>query len=140
MGRGGHAIALDPAALAPIGARHGARVRGTLDGSPFRSSLMKRGGTLWLGVHKATIEAAGLAVGAPVAVDLTIDHAPLPADTVPDDLAEALRRDGVAAAAWERLAPSHRRAHVASIVEAVRPQTRARRVDRTMDALRRAAP
>jgi hypothetical protein len=135
MRGGGHAIAVDPEVVAPIGARHGTRVRGEVAGAPMRSNLAKMSGTLWLGVHKATFEAAGLSVGDAVRVDLEVDDAPLPTDTVPDDLARALRDDPAAAAAWDRLAPSHRRAHVGAILDAKRPETRARRVASTVEAL-----
>jgi hypothetical protein len=136
MRGGGHAIAVEPELVAPIGAKHATRVRGTIAGAPMRSNLSKMGGTLWLGVHKATVETAGLSVGDAVRVELEVDDAPLPTDTVPEDLARALRDDPIAAAAWERLAPSHRRAHVGAILDAKRPETRARRVASTIETLR----
>jgi hypothetical protein len=132
MRGGGHAIAVDPGIVAPIGAKHATRVRGVIGDAPFRSNLVKTGDTLWLGIHRATVEAAGLAIGDEVDVRLEIDDAPLPTDTVPPDLAAALAKDPGAAAAWERLAPSHRRAHVASILDAKRPPTRERRIAATI--------
>ena len=136
MRGGGHAIAVEAEQVAPIGAGHAARVRGTIAGAPVRTNLSKMGGILWLGVHKATVEAAGLSVGDAVRVELEVDDSPLPTDTVPEDLAGALRDDPDAAAAWERLAPSHRRAHVGAILDAKRPETRARRIASTIETLR----
>jgi uncharacterized protein YdeI (YjbR/CyaY-like superfamily) len=46
-----------------------------------------------------------------------------------------LRDDPVAAATWDALAPSHRREYVAYIKEAKKDETRARRVQRTIDEL-----
>ncbi len=136
MRGGGHAIAVDPGIVAPIGAKHATRVRGAIDGVPLRSNLVKMGGILWLGVHKATVETAGLTIGDEVHIRLEIDDAPLPTDTVPADLAAALGKDPRASAAWARLAPSHRRAHVASILDAKRPPTGERRVSATIEAPR----
>ena len=38
-------------------------------------------------------------------------------------------------AAWERLRPSHKREHVAAIIEAKKPETRARRIDKALQML-----
>ena len=115
---------------------HGARVRGTLNGVAYRSSLMKYGGILHLGVHKATATAAGVGHGARVDVTIELDDEPLPTDVVPDDLARALRADAKASAAWKRLAASVRRDYVKSVLEAKKPETRTRRVAKIVDTLR----
>lgn len=47
---------------------------------------------------------------------------------VPDDLASALEADAGILAMWGRLRPSCQREHVSSVVEAKRPETRARRI------------
>jgi uncharacterized protein YdeI (YjbR/CyaY-like superfamily) len=51
---------------------------------------------------------------------------------VPEDLAAALEADAMASAAWERLAPSHRKQYLYWIGEAKRAETRARRVAETV--------
>lgn len=55
---------------------------------------------------------------------------------MPDDLAQALAADPVAAAAWETLAFSHRKEHVRAVTEAKAPETRARRIDKAIAKLR----
>ncbi len=55
---------------------------------------------------------------------------------VPADMAEALAGDDVARASFEDMPPSHRREWVRWITEAKKPETRARRVARTMESLR----
>jgi uncharacterized protein YdeI (YjbR/CyaY-like superfamily) len=55
---------------------------------------------------------------------------------VPDDLAHALAQDATASAAWERLAPSHKKQCLYWIAEAKRAETRARRVAETVARLR----
>jgi antitoxin component of MazEF toxin-antitoxin module len=132
---GGHTITVDAKLAASIGAKHMSRVTGTLNGKPYRSNVAKMGGTLVLGVHKANVEALGLTIGDTVEVRMQLDPAPRGDDVAPTILADALRRDEVAAATWEKLAPSHRREYVGYIREARKEETRVRRVRRTIDEL-----
>ena len=132
---GGHAIDVEESLVASLGAKHMSRVAGTLNGHPFRSNLVRMGGRMVLGVHKANVEALGLTPGDTVAVVMTLDAEPRGDDIPPEILAEALRNDAVAAATWEALAPSHRREYVGYIKEAKKDETRARRVQRTIDEL-----
>jgi bacteriocin resistance YdeI/OmpD-like protein/uncharacterized protein DUF1905 len=136
---GGHVVEVDAGFAAVIGGKHGTRVRGTLAGADYRSNLVSMGGRLLLGVHNATLRAAGVSAGDRVDVTIAPDGEPLPNDEVPDILAEALARDAAAASAWEALSPSHRREHVGAIVEAKRDETRERRVRRTIEQLREGA-
>ena len=132
---GGHAIGVQDSIVASLGAKHMSRVAGTLNGRPFRSNLVKMGGGMLLGVHKANVEALGLTPGDTVAVVMSLDDEPRGDDVPPEILAEALRNDPVAAATWDALAPSHRREYVAYIKEAKKDETRVRRVRRTIDEL-----
>jgi Domain of unknown function (DUF1905) len=77
---GGHAVSFDEALAASIGAKHMSRVTGTLDGAPFRSSVMRSGGGMFLGVHKATIHASGVAVGDTVRIEMSLDTEPREGD------------------------------------------------------------
>jgi hypothetical protein len=128
MHGGGHAVAVDPAVAAGIGAKHRSRVKGTFAGAPFRSNLVSMGGGLLLGVHKATVQAAGVAIGDTVEVVMQPDADPLPNDVMPPELQEALNKNEAARSAWSKMTPSHRREYVGYITEAKRPETRARRV------------
>ena len=132
---GGHAIAVEQTRATVLDAKHMSRVAGTLNGRPFRSNVVKIGDAFFLGVHKANVEALGLTPGDTVAVVMSLDAEPRGDDTPPEILAEALRRDPVAAVTWNNLAPSHRREYVGYIKEAKRDETRARRVKRTIDEL-----
>jgi hypothetical protein len=73
---GGHVIAVDEALMATIGAKHMTRVRGTVAGADYRSNLVKMRGTMYLGVHQATIEHAGIDVGDDVDVTARLDTEP----------------------------------------------------------------
>lgn len=53
----------------------------------------------------------------------------------PDDLAAALHSEPGALAAFRRLPPSHRREYLERIDEAKRPETRRRRIEKTIGML-----
>jgi hypothetical protein len=78
-GRGGHVIVVPETIAAAIGGRHMMRVKGALAGAPYRSNLAKMGGRLMLGVHKATLQAAGKDTGDEVTVTIEPDAHPRPA-------------------------------------------------------------
>jgi len=132
---GGHYVLVPDDVAAKAGLAYRARVRGTLGGAAYRSSLMKYSGRYHLGVHKATLAAAGVKAGDTVAIAIELDDEPLPGDTLPPELVAAFRKDARAGAAWDKLAPSHRREHVKAIEEAKRPETRKTRIERTLKML-----
>jgi hypothetical protein len=126
---GGHVVEVDPDVADALGAKHRTRVRGTLDDAEYRSNLISMGGRLVLGVHKATLKAAGRHTGDTVRVTMAIDAETLPNDEVPTILARALQKNARARRAWDSMPPSHRRRYVGFITEAKRDETRERRVD-----------
>lgn len=132
---GGHFAVVPPAVATALGLGSMSRVCGTLAGTAYRSSIMMNTGVHYLGVHKATIKAAGIAVGDVVAVTIDKDDQPRETDVVPPDLAKALAKTKGAKAAFEALAPSHKREHVKYILEAKQAETRARRIAKTIDTL-----
>jgi hypothetical protein len=136
---GGHVVVVPDKIADTASLSHLMRVRGTVGGAPYRSSLMSSQGTLYLGVHKATIAAAGTKLGATLAITIEPDREPRPADTVPSDLQRALKASKRAHAAWQALAPSHRREHVRHVTEAKLPETRARRIATTIATLEKTA-
>lgn len=135
MHGGGHAVAIDPAVAAKIGAKHRLRVKGTLADTPFRSNLVSMSAGLLLGVHKATVQAAGVSIGDRVRIVMELDSDPLPGDVVPPELEAALKKNKTARAAWEKIPPSHRREYVTYITEAKRPETRSRRAAASIERL-----
>ena len=89
---------------------------------------MKYSGVFHLGVHKATLAEANARSGDRVAVTIELDDQPLPTDVLPDDLAKAIAGTAATRAAWTKLSPAHRREHVKQVIEAKKPETRARRM------------
>jgi hypothetical protein len=77
---GGHVVPVDDDVIGSIGAKHMSRVAGTLEGASFRSSVVRYGGRMYLGVHKATIKAAGVAVGDQVKIEMSLDTEPREGD------------------------------------------------------------
>ena len=73
---GGHFVAVPDHVAAAISAKHMMRVRGALAGATYRSNLAKMGGRLILGVHKATLAAAGKETGDTVEVTIEADAEP----------------------------------------------------------------
>jgi hypothetical protein len=135
--RGGGALVELPAdVLEELGGGKRFRVTGTLSGVEFASSTMPMGGgRVCLGVHKATRERAGVGPGDAVTITVELDERPREVE-LPDELKAALAGDPEAAAAYERLAFTHRREYAQWVAEAKRPATRARRVAQTLERLR----
>src|SRR5687768_684139 len=73
---GGHYVVVPDKVADAAKLRYGARVRGTVDGVAYRSSLMKYSGVFHLGVHKATIAAAAVKPGDTIDVSLELDDKP----------------------------------------------------------------
>jgi hypothetical protein len=132
---GGHFVLVPEKTASAAGLVYGARVRGTVNGVPYRSSLMKYGGVFHMGVHKATIAEAGVKPGDRVDVEIEVDSEPLPTDEAPADLAKAIAKNKAAKAAWAVLRPSHKREHVKAVLEAKKPETRARRIEKAIEML-----
>jgi len=131
---GDHLVDVPPEVVEELGGKGRIPVTATFDGFPYRGSIVRMGGGAVLGVQKAIMAEAGVSVGDTLTVVVRNDEVPRQVE-VPEDLAEALARSDAARAAFDGLSFSHRREHVEAINEAKRPETRARRVERTIQAL-----
>jgi hypothetical protein len=122
--------------LEQLGGGRKPAVKVVLNGSfEYRTTVGSVGGRPMLSLSGERRAAAGVAGGESVEVELTLDTEPRTIE-VPDDFAAALDRDPVAKAAFERLAPSHRRAHVDAITGAKAADTRQRRIAAALTKLR----
>ena len=117
-----------------FGARGRVPVRGTLNGAPFRGSLFPMGGCHFMVVNRSLREAAGVSGGETVPVTVERDAEPRVV-TPPADFARALKSDEGARAAWDKLSYTHRREHVEHIEEAKKPETRRRRIEKSIQLL-----
>ena len=109
-------------------------VVGTVNGRPYRTRLMRYGGKTVMGFTKEIRAAAGIELGGELLIEIELDPAPREVD-VPEELAQALASDAPARAAFESLAFTHRKEYAQWIAEAKRPETKGRRVAKTLRML-----
>ncbi len=107
----------------------------TINGYTYRSTIAPYGDVYMLGVSAEHREAAGVAAGDELDVDLELDTAPREVE-VPADLAEALADEPEASAFFDGLSYSNRRWYVLSVEGAKTPETRQRRVAKAVEMLR----
>lgn len=113
------------------------RVKGTIDGVPFQSSLMPlSGGALFLVVNQGLRDAIGKRTGDTVHVRMELDARPVRIP-VPASLTRALSSHAAARRAFEKLAPSHRKAFAVWIASAKKEETRDHRVAKALKLLSR---
>ncbi|MFI6865692.1 YdeI/OmpD-associated family protein [Nocardia sp. NPDC050406] len=117
-----------------LGAGKRPRVTITINGHSWQSRVAIMRGRYLLGLSKANREAAGVATGDEVEVDLEFDADP-PALVEPPELTRALDADPTARAAYDKLSHSRKRVHVLNIEKAKKPETRTRRVENVIAEL-----
>jgi uncharacterized protein YdeI (YjbR/CyaY-like superfamily) len=92
-------------------------------------------GAFYLGVHKATRDAAGVAIGDEVEIEITRDDSPRVLELAPE-LEAALKADPDLRARFDALSFSRRRELADPIREAVKPETRQARLEKALAQLR----
>jgi hypothetical protein len=107
----------------------------TVNRYSWRTTTAVYGGVAMIGLNKAVRQAAGVAPGDRVAVELARDDQPREVE-VPEALAVAFANDVLARDAFNSLAYTHRREYAEWIAEAKRPETRERRVAKALEMLR----
>lgn len=118
-----------------LGAGKRVKVRVTIGDYTYRSTVGPYGGAYLLPLSAEHRQAAGVAAGDEVVVELEVDDAPREV-TVPPDLAEALSADPQASAFFDGLSYTKRRWFVLRVEEAKKPETRERRVATSVEMLR----
>jgi hypothetical protein len=111
------------------------KVRATVKGHTWRTSVAPMGGKFWVGVSAEVRTSAGLAGGDVAEVELELDDAPREVE-VPPDFAAALAAHPTKKAKFEKLSYSHQRRHVMAIEGAKAPETRVRRIEGALESLR----
>ena len=105
----------------------------TINGYTYRTTAVRMGGAFYVPLAAENREAAGVAAGDAITVDIENDTAPREV-TLPDDLAAAM--DDAARTAYDGLSYTHRKEWVRWVEEAKRPETRAARIEKTVAGLR----
>ena len=110
-------------------------VRGTINGFPFRSSLMNMGDGHMMAVN-AELRAGGKCkAGDTVTVAMELDEEERKVE-LPADVKKIINRDVQAKEYWSKLSFTHQKEYVRAIEDAKKPETRERRIAAMMDALR----
>jgi hypothetical protein len=107
----------------------------TINGYTYRNSVAPLGGRYMIGVSSEHRGPAGVKGGETVEVDLELDTAPREI-TVPDDLAAALDAVPAARQTFDRLSYSNKSWHVLQVTGAKAEDTRRRRIEKSVEALR----
>jgi len=131
---GGHLVEVPPDVVARLGGKGRIAIRATFNGVSYRGSIMRMGGVTMLGVTKGIMQQAGVGVGDTLEVVVQNDDTPRDV-AVPAELAAAFERDSGMRKAWEALSYTARKEHATAIESAKKAETRARRVEKVMDAL-----
>ncbi len=128
-------IRVPPEVVEALGSGKKPAVRVTINGYTYRSTVAVYGGEFMLPVSAEVRERAGIAAGDGIEVAVELDTEPRVVE-VPDDLAAALATDAEAQQFFEGLSYSNKRRIVLSINDAKTPETRQRRITRTIENLR----
>lgn len=118
-----------------FGTRARVPVIGTINGFPFRSSLMPMGGCHRMVVNKSIRDGAGVKAGDTVKVVMERDEAEREVE-VPALLKKELAKRKAAQANWSKYSFTHQKEMARSITEAKQEETRARRLAKVMDILK----
>jgi len=128
-------IEVPAAVVAKLGSSKKPAVRVTIKGHTYRSTVASMGGRFMLPISAEVREAAGVAAKDKVEVDVELDTAPREV-TVPTDFARALTREPAAKRFFEGLSFSNKQRIVIAIEAAKAPETRQRRIAKSVSSLR----
>lgn len=130
-------VVLPAEVAAAMGGRARIPVTGSINGVPFRSSTMPMGdGTHCVGFRRDTrAQAGGVRAGDTVTVEIERDDAPRTVE-IPPDLAAALDADPAVRVAFDAMSYTQRKEYVNAVLDAKRPETRARRLALAVEAAR----
>lgn len=128
-------IQVPDAVVDQLGAGKRPPVRVTINGYTYRTTVAPMGGAFWIPLAAEHRTAAGVQAGDEVEVQMELDTEPRAVD-VPGDLAAALDAEPGAKGTFARLSYSNQRRHVLSVEDAKTPETRWRRIEKVLAALR----
>ena len=128
-------LVLPQAASSKLPTRSQVSVDGTFGTAPFQATLEPDGqGSHWLKVEKELLDAAGVAAGDMVALDVA-SVAEEPEPVVPPDLRDALDAHADAKATWDDITPVARRDWIQWMTSGKKAETRVKRIATGCDML-----
>ena len=128
-------LEVPPEVVAALGGGARPPVTITVNGHSWKSRVAIMRGRHLLGLSNANRQAADVAIGEEVEVELDLDTEPRVV-VEPPDFAQALDDDPLARAAYNNLSHSRKREHVRAIESAKKPETRQRRIETAIATLR----
>jgi hypothetical protein len=111
------------------------KVRVRIGSHTYRTTIFARGGQFLLALSAENREAAGVAAGDQVEIEIQLDSEPREV-AVPADLDRALKADPAVSEFFVGLAYTHRKEWVRWVEDAKKPETRLARIERTVAELR----
>lgn len=126
-------IVVSPEVLDQLGGGKRPRVRVTLNGFSFSLTLGSMNGEVMIPISAERRKLANVAADERHEVEIVLDVAPEQI-AIPDDFAAALDAADLKTT-FDGLAPSHRKEHVRAIVDAKKPETRQRRIEKAIEMI-----
>ena len=126
---------IPPEVIEGLGAGKRPPVLVTINGYTYRNTVAVYGGVYMIGVSAVNRAQAKVKGGDEADVDLELDTAPREVD-VPPELQAALDADPAAKATFEKLSYSNKSWHALQVTTTNNPETRARRIEKNVAALR----
>jgi hypothetical protein len=111
-------------------------VKGTINGFPFRSSLMNMGAGHMMAVNAQLRAGANCKGGDTVDIVMELDQDERKVE-VPAPLKKIIASDPKAKESWSKLSFTHQKEWMRAIEDAKRPETREKRIGAMMEALRK---
>ena len=109
-------------------------VKVSIAGYSYRSTVSVYGGKYYLPVRREIREATGVSAGDTVEVTVELDSEVRSVE-LPSPLASALAKNTKARARWEDLSYTDKKEYVQAILQAKKPETRARRIENIVEKL-----
>ena len=128
-----------PAVVDGLGAGKRPRVLVTINGFTYRNTVAVYGGVYMIGVSGENRAGAKVKGGDKVDIDLELDTAPREV-AVPPELQAALDADPAAKATFDKLSYSNKSFHALQVTGTNNPETRARRIEKSIGVLREGRP
>jgi antitoxin component of MazEF toxin-antitoxin module len=128
------AVEVPTEVMAALGAEARPPVTITINGTTWRSRIALMRGKVLIGISAANRQAAGIAEGDEIELDVTLDTAPRTVEE-PEDLAAALDAAPTARTSFDKLAFGLKGKHIRDIEAAKSDEVRARRIAKLVETL-----
>lgn len=109
-------------------------VKVIINGAEYRTTVFRMDGKYMMVVPKHFREAAGVKAGETITVEMERDTEPRIVEP-PQDLRDALNENAQAKAVWEKLSYTHQKEYANAVLEAKKPETRTRRIQKAIEEL-----